>query len=353
MTENFALHRILFDPAMPAGQTHYADAAELETKSPKAIPWPAGLEPTPLPYTGFTAASELPNADVLVVTYTTAEGYALADILTPGRHCTDWMAYKNNWSAIEAQIDSPEAPSRRAGCSGYWAKIQIGELTAVLIKSEMHPSTDGPNLPMVMCWQQWISQVQPKLVITTGTAGAVTKDVSLGDVIVTGRVSWDCTAKFKNKPFAGAHYVSPIELPSKQELTTTKVLSLIDENALGMLPTGTPAPVIWLDDAAKTPVTTITTDFFAFDDVENSYGLRTYDPHARAVEMDDAALPLALGNSNLPWISVRNASDPQMPQQSSVEDEAKAASAIYEKYGQVTSWGSAITCWALIVALVT
>jgi len=33
------------------------------------------------------------------------------------------------------------------------------------------------------------------------------------------------------------------------------------------------------------PPTVITTDFFAFDDTDDSYGLREFDPKARAVEI--------------------------------------------------------------------
>ena len=35
---------------------------------------------------------------------------------------------------------------------------------------------------------------------------------------------------------------------------------------------------------AATPVSVISTDFFAFDDASNHYGLRTYQPDAKAVE---------------------------------------------------------------------
>ena len=66
-------------------------------------------------------------------------------------------------------------------------------------------------------------------------------------------------------------------------------------------------------------------------------------------EMDDAALGLALADATSPpeWLSVRNASDPQMDGPDLATETAQAA-AIYEKYGQITSWGSALVCWALI-----
>ena len=65
--------------------------------------------------------------------------------------------------------------------------------------------------------------------------------------------------------------------------------------------------------------------------------------------MDDAALGLAVSGMPDPpdWVSVRNASDPQMDGPDLATETAQAA-AIYEKYGQITSWGSALACWALI-----
>ena len=64
--------------------------------------------------------------------------------------------------------------------------------------------------------------------------------------------------------------------------------------------------------------------------------------------MDDAALGLACTDLTHPpaWISVRNASDPQMTGGNITTEKANAAK-IYEQYGYWTSIGSAITCWAL------
>jgi hypothetical protein len=57
----------------------------------------------------------------LVVTYTVAEGYALADVLTPGVDTSGWTAYKNGWDSLKALIMGDRAPSLeydRAGGPG-------------------------------------------------------------------------------------------------------------------------------------------------------------------------------------------------------------------------------------------
>jgi nucleoside phosphorylase len=342
-------HIIDFDPRSPA---HYhasaapgSDAASELAASVQAdpIPWPEGLAPLP---TKPTAADTdpLPVADVLVVTYTVAEGYALADVLTPGLSTTDWTRYRSGWESLKKEVQKG-APSLEIDAAGLWALTRIGSTRVVVVKSELHPSTDGAKLPLRMLWQQMIDQVQPKLVITTGTAGGIGKETQLGDVIVTKHVRWDCSERFANTPFAHSLYTSSATLATNlfEEVQKT----LIPINA-AHLPAAPREPVI-VRDTTSNSTTTITTDFFAFDDAADHYGLRTYEPDARAVEMDDAALGLACSTlRDAPaWVSVRNASDPQM-KADSLAEEKKLAAAIYEKYGYWTSVGSVITCWALI-----
>lgn len=336
LADDLILRRITHDPA----STSIA-------KSPKPIPWPQGLEPTPVTHTAADT-DPLPQADILIVTYTVAEGYALADILTPGVRSTEWTPYRNGWAGaggLRSLIEGGRAPALHSDRAGSWALTKIGDVTAVLMKSELHPSTDGPKLPIVAAWQQWINQVQPKLIITTGTAGAVQGTTHLGDVVVSRHVQWDCTKQFKNQTFAGKSYQSAAQVEAGWFAAAEGHLIPLNTDVLpSQYYTGRPR--VWVDGSA--PAHVITTDFFAFDDANDSYGLQAFDQHARIVEMDDAALAVALEGAadQPPWLSIRNASDPQMSGVD-VKAEAKAAESIYQKYGQVTSWGSAIACWVV------
>jgi nucleoside phosphorylase len=311
------------------------------------IPWPAGLEPV---CTAGSASDTdpLPAADVLVVTYTAAEGQALADVLTPGHPSSEWTSYRNGWDQLKNLIQGHRAPSLYSNRAGVWSTCTIGNTNVTLVKSDLHPSTDGPELPMVNLWQQMIAQVQPKLVITTGTAGGVGADTALGDVIVSSRVRWDATTKFKSASWAhdtynsdaGAQVVAAAAAQMKQAQQV-----LFPANS-GRLPAG-PPPTI-LADAGDV----VTTDFFAFDDASDHYGLRSYEPSARAVEMDDGALGLACAKMSAPpaWVSVRNASDPQMTG-GNIREEDREAAQIYRKYGYWTTVNSAVACWALVASL--
>lgn len=93
----------------------------------------------------------------------------------------------------------------------------------------------------------------------------------------------------------------------------------------------------------------VTTDFFAFDDSTNSYGLKGL---GTAVEMGDAVLGLVIekmGASAPRWAAIRNASDPQIDSSGlTLPEAANKAAQIYEKYGYWTTIPSAITCWAAV-----
>lgn len=354
--EDLARHIIEFDPR---AASHYKFAAEPGSSEaealaaalkPDPIPWPDDLAPAIITITPAPAGTDpLPEAAVLIVTYTVAEGYALADVLTPGLDTSAWTPCRNGWDELKKTVKKG-APSLVASVdrAASWAVTKVGTTRIVVVKSALHPSTDGSQLPIRALWKQMIEQVKPKLVITTGTAGGIGAETLLGDVIVSKHVQWDCTKTFANAPFAHASYVSNASLHTGEFHTAqTKLIPL---NA-AHLPAATRTPKI-VDDTTHTEVDVISTDFFAFDDAANSYGLRTYNPKAHAVEMDDAALGLACTDIASPpaWCSVRNASDPQMTG-GDLATEKKQAAAIYEKCGYWTSIGSVITCWALAAKL--
>jgi len=48
----------------------------------------------------------------------------------------------------------------------YWT-TSIGKTSVLVFKSDSHMSQDGPQLPNIDVWKQIISEVQPKLVLTT------------------------------------------------------------------------------------------------------------------------------------------------------------------------------------------
>lgn len=307
------------------------------------IPWPAGTAPSPATSVRGNSDSPLPLADALIVTYTEAEGYALADVLTPGRRNASWRRYTEAFGSYEPQLTSRSPARESRDLGSYWV-TEIAGRSAVVFKSSLHLATDATSLPICQLWRQMIAEVQPHLVITTGTAGGIGAGTQLGDVLITGSVRWDLQGSpLSAAAFAQDHYQSPFQDSSAQAAAVGQAeADLIPVNG-DRLPSG-PLKVVWDKDV-------LTCDAFLFDTSDDAYGLRACDPNAMVEEMDDAALPLALGSSPVPWVSVRNASDPQIPSAGTLAQQAQQAQRIYDRWGYTTSLGSAICCWALVSAL--
>jgi hypothetical protein len=350
--EDFQREIIDFDSEGPAGMAFLAFSTATGLSRFTEIPWPKGLEPkTGSKPTGKTG-SPLPRADVLVVTWTVDEGHALSRVLTPGKDSrNDYVSYTHNYGVISRKMSksSPAVQAKRLGA--YWTTA-IGGKKVVVFKSDSHLSQDtnkalpkgDKSLPNVDVWTQIISEVQPKLVITTGTAGGIGRQCEVGDVIISPIVRFDCKKWLKKEPFAQESF--------KDTGGSTKYLakakSLFKANS-GQLPKGNTRPPEIVQSTGESS-SVLTTDFFGFDTSDNHYGLRGL---GAVSEMGDAVLGLVateIGDSAPRWVAVRNVSDPQIKAEGTIQDQANLAAQIYKGYGRWSSVCSAIVCWALIAA---
>lgn len=310
----------------------------------KPLPFPEGLAPVLVQHDSWTG-DPLTKVDVLVVTWTSAEWGALADVLSPGRQKAQWQAYGRNWPQFEPHLTG-RSPAKEAKCLGEYTYVTIGSKLVCLFHSQLHLATDDDTPPVVTLWQQIVSEAQPELIITTGTAGGIGESTCLGDIFVTNSGKMNCTQNFKDKPWAQERFASaPTALPSTKVPT-----QLIALNAIELHPVATRNPIITYGGDVET------VDYFAFDDTDDSYGVVKNDPAAHTEEMDDMTLPVALSlmspPNTTPWLSVRNASDPEVKSSiGTLEQQKQWASKIYETYGYWVTVGSAITVWSIIANL--
>jgi nucleoside phosphorylase len=347
----WARHLIEFDSQDPSTYApHTLPMAELQQASARSpIPWPSGKEPAAAPLGRRPApADPLPASDYLVVTWTVEEARCLADTLTPGFPSkTAWYNYDHNFASEYVPIIRRGAPSvQNSHRLGSYFLTVIGGKRVLCFKSELHMSQDGPKLPIAKLWKQLIAEVKPKLVITTGTAGGIGPAVELGDVVVAPSVRFDCTSKFKSAPFHDSVYAT-----SKVKTASFPIAEELFRANTSHLPSASRPPRIFTKPVAGVKDTEIvTTDFFAFDDTSNDYGLQGL---GLAVEMGDAVLGLVvqeLGTAAPKWAAVRNASDPQIDSTGLTKKEAGTKAAqIYERFGYWTTIPSAIACWSLIL----
>ena len=343
--EDLARERIDFDSEGPEGREFLAFTTATGLSRYTDVDWPNGLEPQTDKAARVGTSGKLPEAPVLVVTWTVDEGHALSRVLTPGKDSrNDYRAYTRNFGALSKKMRKgcPALLAKRLGA--YWT-AQIGGKEVVVFKSDSHMSQDGPQLPNIDVWQQIISDVQPKLVITTGTAGGIGTQFEVGDVVVSPIVRFDCTAKFKSEPFHSAHYSSVA--PTTKYFATAK--SLFKANAAQLPKDNTRPPQIVRVGPAQLASSVVTTDFFGFDTSDDHYHLQGL---GDVSEMGDAVLGLVASEMDQTprWLAVRNVSDPQIKAEGTLRQQAALAAQIYKGFGRWSSVCSAIVCWALIAA---
>ena len=343
-------HILTFDSDNPSTFSPHtlpqAAAMKAETRAP--IPWPQGQAPSPQPLATSPSPSDpLPQADYVVVTWTVEEAKALADILTPGFPSkTSWYPYTRNFKTEFVPIIRKGAPSLASNRLASYFPTTIAGKSVLCMKSELHLSQDGPKMPIAKLWAQIIAEANPKLIITTGTAGGIGAAIELGDVLCAKSVRFDCLKQFKSQPFHDSIYASS-DLVFKSGPVAEKLFLA----NVSHLPTAPRPPQIFTDSVSQMAVPdVVTTDFFAFDDSSNTYGLQGL---GGTVEMGDAVLGLVISQMQAgapQWAAIRNASDPQIDSQGlTPEQAAQKAAQIYEKFGYWTTIPSAITCWSVIV----
>jgi hypothetical protein len=346
--DDFAREIIDFDSESPEGLQFLAFSTATGLSRFKEIPWPAGLAPKTRSSIGRSGDAPLPKADVLVVTWTVDEGHALSRVLTPGKDSrNDYLAYTHNWDALSGlfRAGSPAAEAQRLGA--YWLTTIAGK-TVLVFKSDSHMSQDGPRFPNLQVWQQIIGEAQPALVITTGTAGGIGTQCEVGDVVVSPVVRFDCTSKFKSKPFRSAHYVSR-KADTARFAAAAKLFAV---NAAQLPKDNKRLPKIIVNKPGMLDRCIVTTDFFGFDTSDDHYHLQGL---GAVSEMGDAVLGLAaeqIGPAAPRWLAIRNVSDPQIAAAGlTLKQQASLAAQIYKGFGRWSSVCSAIVCWASIVAM--
>lgn len=346
-----------FDPAAP--QTRFLRGEfgpalrTLESALPRAVPWPSGLAPIPSPLASPPAEKDnlekFKGYDAVVVTWTSAEASALAALFTPDYPISSWYEYRHNVGAYIPLVRGAQAPfnSQAADMAPYrhslglYFPCQIGQAKVLLFKSGLHLDYDGPATPVFKLISELAQTIEPKLFITTGTGGGIGGSVRLGDVVIAGTVRFDCKTQFASQPWRNASYNASKLPPGAIEaitpaLTTVNAARIPDARATPQL--------FWAENDAV-----VTTDFFAFDDSTNHYGLQGL---GQACDMGDAMVARAMQNfPSIQWYSIRNASDPQIPNPSGdIEAAAQEAAKIYARYGGLTTAASVIATWAVIHA---
>jgi nucleoside phosphorylase len=323
------------------------------------IPWPGGTAPElDDSFTFKGPDAELPKAEFVIFTWTSAEANAMAAVMTPGiwampaskSTAPAWHEYTNQWDAKFAGRSFGRAPAAANHYIGKYMPILIDGRKVLLFKSNFHLARDDKSMPVKDMFKQVIQQTGAKLVLTSGTAGAIGPKLKLGDVVATNRAYFHCGRAFKSAPFNLKEYKSSYVPKSTGRIAAVNS-TMVQPNAASLNAErhGGGTPTIYTPDTAnkigQLPVI-VTTDEFEFDDKTHKFGIGKL---GAMVEMDDAVLGLActeLGGAT-DWVAIRNASDEQMA--SASKPDSDAAANIYKQYGYWTSIPSTLASWAIVL----
>jgi hypothetical protein len=359
------------DPDDLGPRLHGSAAAVARAALP--LDWPSGLEPTPQPLDHEPDPSDpLPRASCLVVTWTKEELRALADVLTPGVNpSTRWYRYDRDFERYLPSIRKG-APARVVNRLGSYHPTKIGNRSVLCFKSELHLNQDAvrlpngrPSLPVADLFRQLIAEVQPSLVITTGTAGGTMRAHALGDVVITRGARFRLARELGGEPYARRGYKSATKVPTKHLAKAEQLMRSLAANLAEpefgpptlryewdgpLVPGVQNEPSIHVDGRdlkAFHPI--LSTDWFEFGTTTN--GL---DRRGCGVEMGDAVLGMVakeLGAAAPGWLVVRNLSNPpingDLPTEP-VDMQAHWSEFFYKTYGYWTSVNGAIATWAVI-----
>ncbi|MCW2621774.1 MAG: hypothetical protein JWL64_1376 [Frankiales bacterium] len=359
-------------------------AVELEPAGRAAaappIAFPDGLAPVFVPVpVGRSPAAPLPQADVVVVTWTVDELAGLAKVFTPGRSAARWTRYAHQFETRYAPRIRRHAPAATSQRLGSFQTVTVGDLSVLLMKSELHLNQDGiktgegtATLPVKDLFGQIIEEARPAYVFTIGTSGSVFDDFQLGDVVVTRAAKFRLQQEFRNEAFNGLTYRSEWQIPTTRLGTALELMAGFAQNLQEppfappttqfpfdgppISPAAPNVPDIKLEQGGRDmpefhPI--LTTDYFEYGTTSNRL-----DREGAAVEMGDACLGLACSELADPprWAVVRNMSDPVIngalpAREYRLNEQTTWAVGYYTAYGGWTSVMGALATWGIIAGL--
>jgi hypothetical protein len=336
------------------------------------------VAPQLIPFDYKGPNESLPQADIVVITWTSAEWSALDHVFansqtTRTNSDTKWRSQWFLYSKNAPKSTSPDL-------WGYFRLVSVKNSsgliqTILLFKSESHLAHPNYITGLSQMVQCIIADVQPKQIYSIGTAGGSSLSEILGDTVVTNsghiilKLSENTSVGYNNQTFSCNTWYPSFDLQTEVEnnllmplttvLTPDELNNLIDQlhkeqpdSANFGLNDLVNAP---LDpDNLKNPkilpckdIPLLTTDYYFIASGDDSSQYST-------LEMDDTVVGHEAGLLNVDYVYVRNISDPIVASVSAsnepIPDDVRESwsGLIYQTCGFYTSFNGALTAWACI-----
>jgi hypothetical protein len=340
-----------------------APAISLKTVSAQGVPVPKDLS-------GWTGPA-LPNADIVVVTWTDQEWNALDHVFlnsTQARtpQSTSWQS---SWKQYSHGASGFASDSEGGPLWGRFQLVTINGSTVLLFKSNAHLA----HLPWIgglrAMTQDLLADTQAKLLVSIGTAGAGTVQQKLGDAVVTNAAYLEATlSENRRDPSNGKTFTSAFfpALGLEQGalglmLKLSTIATSADLNTLFQQCFGSSSPGVKASDLIDGPLQNLVAP--AVHDAKGT-PLNTSDDYGMApaggsdlycvYEEDDAVLAQVAQEASVRFSSIRNVSDTviagKTAQGKTIEASVrkKWAGALYDRYQFHTAVNGAIAAWAAV-----
>jgi hypothetical protein len=336
----------------------------------------------PVAYQGPDAP--LPRADVVVMTWTSAEWSAFDHVFlnsgtTRDKESTDWRHYWYQYSRGAPTVEGapPSTP--------LWGLYQLVDIPGasgapqrvLLFKCNAHLAHAPWFQGLTQMLQLILQDTQPSLILSIGTAGGTRPDVRLGDTVVTNAAhitlqkpenagaGIDGQTFTSSGPFPSQDLYAQVQAQLMFRMSNVATYPAL-ENALAEVHLTVPDSGDFgledlLNDALRpeslhdpralpmpgTPL--LTTDF---------YYIATGDDAAQyaVLEMDDAVIAYVAGQAGVDYAFFRNISDPIVPATTAggttIPDAVRDgwSGQIYKDFGLYTSYNGALATWASLAA---
>lgn len=304
--------------------------------------------------------AQLPNADAVVITWAEAEWAALVHVFCSSG--TSMPYTKRNEGSWNGWVKYDEGAPSGLDYWGYYRLAQVGTSKVLLFKSNTHYASSHGEQNLEALTKRFVQTVEPKLILSVGTAGGARPTDPVGTVNVVHtdvlyesnqpqnlwpsysnawKPNWTLLASggFKELLFAiptTAGDLASIGTQFNNFYSSNYPLSELNPGGLNM---GASVPAI----NNLTPAGTALVTANSFVVATTSGNLANF----ACVEMDDAVIASA-AKGKTAFGSIRNISDPIQNAQLQEKVQGNWGEAIYTAYGMYTSYNGAIVAWAVL-----
>lgn len=331
--------------------------------------------PTRLPLSATTPATELPSADIALITWTSAEWSALDHVFlnSDKKRGPDAREWRDNWVPLTLTGESTPILYFQLVSVTTDAKT---EKKILLVKSEVHLAHPPYIVGVESLVDTIIAQSGVTTIISTGTAGGSSIDQPLGDVVLTCAAHIEleksentdhCT--YNGQTFTGTDIFSKTSLyesvkdtlmmPLVDIWNDTSIKKSVDELNERASTSYTAEDLIntplvpsnlknnQIEFSGVTPL--LTTDYYYID------GGASASKYC-FLEMDDAVIAHQCEQQKIAYGFIRNVSDPVVVTEDKNGNAIPAeiredwSGIVYSLCGFYTTFNSALTCWAAITA---